>query len=706
MGSSMSGWGRRWWRPNVVGVAALCLAAPLVSAAAVPAAGPSNTYLLAVASNDLSAVTADVTRGGGQVLQAFPVASAVQVSLPAGVAPPAGAVVVPDQEFTFAGVPAAATADPVNTYRGTIADHDGLDGAGVTVAVVDTGVADTGEVTVEHVNVSGGPTGDGLGHGTFLAGLIAGNGASSRGAYQGVAPGATVLDVQVATADGSTSMSQVLAGLQAVADRQATDPSVKVLSLALSTGSPLPPWLDPLTRALERLWARGITVVVAAGNDGADAVTSPASDPTLLAVGSTDEKKTPARSDDTVADFSAFGRTFGATRPDVVVPGVSLVSLRAPGSVADQENPDSRVLSSYFKGTGTSMSSAVAAGAVAALTAVRPQLGPNDVKRLLVGTAYDSQNLSVRTGAGAGEVDLARAARTDVSDTPRLKFEAWSTRYAPYESDAAAWADFTEAWAAGSLRAVVAAWVRLSPQARRWAANAWSLAVLGQSLSMDDADFAARRWAARRWAIQHWSARRWADNEWVARRWAVVDWDARRWAGDVWSARRWAADDWLAFAWMLRTDPTDPVIAGLWQNEDWVARRWAARRWADVEWVARRWAADAWDARRWADYVWDARRWAADDWEARRWADTDWSARRWADEYWTARRWAEEGWAARRWADDLWSARRWADTDWAARRWAAGDWDARRWAEFTFEARRWASEDWSARRWAVTGWVQ
>ena len=219
--------------------------------------------------------------------------------------------------------------------------------------------------------------GDGLGHGTFLSGLIAGNGAASHGDYRGVAPDAKVLDVQVAMPDGCTSLSHVLAGLQAVSDARAADPSVKVVSLALSTGSPLPPYLDPLTRGLRTAVGRGMTVVVASGNDGPNTVTSPAADPALLAVGATDDKQTGDRADDAVADFSAYGRSFGVMRPDVVAPGTSLVSLRAPGSLADVENPNASVgIDKYFKGTGTSMASAVTAGAAAALVGARQSLRP------------------------------------------------------------------------------------------------------------------------------------------------------------------------------------------------------------------------------------------------------------------------------------------------------------------------------------------
>ncbi|MDZ7578545.1 MAG: S8 family serine peptidase [Candidatus Nanopelagicales bacterium] len=614
----------RSWRTLLVSAAAFALVLPL-GVGTPGASAVTSEHLLSVPEGQIEHVTAAVQESGGTVLESFEVASALLVQLPNGARIPEDATVVPDVAMRFQAADAATgTPSPpaANTYRDTIGASSSLDGSGVTVALVDTGVADTGETRVTHVNVSDGPDGDGLGHGTFLSGIIAGDGASSGGAYSGVAPGARILDVQVAMPDGSTSLSKVLSGLQEVADRSAGDRTIKVVSLALSSGSPLPPNADPLTSALDRLWSRGLTVLVAAGNGGPKSVTSPASDPTLIAVGAVAENRTASRSDDTVADFSAYGKKFGSMRPDIAAPGVSLVSLRAPGSVADTENPDSRVLDKYFTGTGTSMSEAVAAGAAAALLGARPGLTPDQVKRLLVGTAYSAAGLT--KGAGAGGLDLAAAAAAEVASTRPLPAAERSTRFAPDEADASTWAAFAAAWADGDLQAVIDAWKALSPQTRRWAASTWSLAVLERALATSEDDFELRVWEGRRWATEKWQGRRWATDEWVGRRWADEDWAGRRWAGrrwadEVWEGRRWAEDDWLAVAW-------------------------TGRRWASTDWAGRRWADEAWAGRRWADFDWSGRRWADEVWEGRRWADVAWAGRRWATEVWNGRRWAVTGW--------------------------------------------------------------
>ncbi|HTL22413.1 MAG TPA: S8 family serine peptidase, partial [Mycobacteriales bacterium] len=419
----------------------------------------------------------------------------------------------------------------------------------------------------------------GYGHGTFVAGLVAGDGTSSDGAYAGVAPAASVLDVRVAHADGTSDLVTVLKGLQVVAQH----PEVSVVNHSLSSGSPLPYQLDPLTIALESLWAHGATVVVPAGNDGADgrgSVSSPGIDPVLLTVGGLDESGTAARDDDAVASWSGQGPApQGVQKPDLVAPGAHVVSVGAVGSQVWDANPGSHVGTAYLKGSGTSFATAVTSGAVAALVAARPDLTPDQVKTLLSKTAY-------RVGApqweaGRGGLDLAAA----LSDrTPRSAENA-----EPFPGDPAVMQALIAAIVSGDEDAAASSWALLSPEARQWA---------------------ARQWAASSWAARQWSARQWA-----ASSWADISWEARQWA-----ARQWAASSWAA-------------------------RQWAARQWSDEEWAARQWSARQWSARQWSARQWSDDEWAARQWSARQWSDQDWSARQWSARQWSARQWTATGWA-------------------------------------------------------------
>jgi serine protease AprX len=471
------------------------------------------------------------------------------------------------------------------------------EGAGVTIAVVDTGVADSTDFgnRLRHHDVSGswseGELRDPYGHGTFVAGAAAGDGSASGGRYAGVAPGADVLDIRVSDDDGRTDLATVLKGLQ-----KADELGADIVNVSLSSASRLPYQIDPLTVALARLWAKGAVVVVPTGNEGGHkaTITSPGIDPRLLTVGSLDEQLTADRSDDVVAPFSGTGPApQGVAKPDLVAPGRSVVSLRAVGSVVDTQNPSAVVADSYFRGSGTSFSTAVVSGAAAVLLQQRGQLTPDQVKSLVLGTAYGAPGFGDAREAGRGGLDLTAALAAPAPAVDPADSDA------PPAGDEEAWLAFLDAVLDGDRKAAAKSWSALSPEAHRWAAHRW----------------AAHRWAAHRWAADNWSAHRWAGNGVGEQEWEMRLWAAHRWAAHRWAAHRWADEGW------------------------------SAHRWADQQWSAHRWAAHRWAAHRWAEGEWSAHRWAESEWSAHRWADADWSAHRWASQNWSAHRWAASRWS-------------------------------------------------------------
>jgi serine protease AprX len=543
-------------------------AVAVVAATAVPAVATASTPPRAwqdvvVTGAGAEAAATTVTAAGGRVLASLPLVHGVAARLPVGAYLGPEWNVAPQRELRVAAAPTAVTAGGAAPLRATLGlPENGNEGRGVTVAVVDTGIADVPDLAgqvADRVDVTGTGAGDGYGHGTFMAGLIGGTGAASGGAYRGVAPGAELVDVKVADAEGSTDLITVLRGLQWVSRHR-----VDVLNLSLSSNSPLPYQIDPLTQALEALWRKGVTVVVPSGNDGPDtgSVTSPGSDPTLLTSGGLDEHGTADRADDVVGVWSGRGPTWqGDAKPDLVAPGGHVVSVRSPGSVVDTTNPQARVGTDYVRGSGTSMGTAVTSGVVAAVLGKRPQLRPDAVKSLLTATAYDAAGLTAAAGGGAGGLDAARA----LEQAPR-----WSASRSEVQRerdnatvgrDAKRWADLEKAMTDGDAVAAEAAWNRLSGGSRDWSARAWA-----------QLDPAARAWAARAWAARAWAG---ADSEWAARAWAARAWAARAWASDEWAARAWAGDDWAARAWAARA---------------WASTDWAARAWASNEWAARAWA--------------------------------------------------------------------------------------------------------------------
>ena len=533
--------------------AVLSVAAPAAGPAA-PAAGPLRDVVVTSTSASVSAVAEAVRTAGGTVRDALPLAGGVHAALPAGAVLPASFAVVDDAPLSLASGRVASSAREGTAVR----DALGLgaaagQGAGVTIAVLDTGVADSADLDgrLSHYDVSGswddGEPRDPYGHGTFVAGVAAGDGTSSGGRYAGAAPGAHVLDVRVADEAGETDLSTVLRGLEKAAELGAD-----VVNLSMSSGSPLPHQVDPLTVALDRLWARGVVVVVPTGNDGParGSVTSPGSDPTLLTVGALDENLTADRGDDTVPAFSGRGPTLqGDAKPDLVAPGRSLVSLRAPGSTVDVAHPEAVVEGAYFRGSGTSFATAVTSGAAALLLEERPGLSPDQVKALVSGTAYAAKGLKQARDAGAGGLDVAAALRAPAPAVAPAEVEA------PPPGDVEQWHALLQALMDGDRAAAAQAWSRLSPEGHRWAGHRWA--------GIDP--------VGHRWARDAWSGHRWAGADGSA-----AEWQQRFWAANAWAASQWASDSFVGHRW----------AGHRWGSDDWAGHRWAGHRWADDQWAA------------------------------------------------------------------------------------------------------------------------
>ncbi|MDP9793088.1 serine protease AprX [Catenuloplanes nepalensis] len=551
------------WKPGTVSSrrrGALVAAALIITSTAVPLSVAPAGAQAAPGWRDVvvtgpSGAADAVVAAGGEVIASLPVAGGVAARLPGDARLDSRWFVAPQRELRVAAASGTTPAVTAATLRDTLGLPDGgTGGAGVTVAVVDTGIADVpdlaGRVT-RRLDFTGTGDGDGYGHGTFMAGLIAGSGAASGGAYRGVAPAASLIDIKVADATGSTDLITVLRGLQWVSEHSR---QVDVLNLSLSSGSTLPYQVDPLNQALRSLWYRGVTVVVPSGNDGPDAgtVTAPGNDPLLLTVGGLDDGGTAGRDDDVVGVWSGRGPTFqGDAKPDLVAPGGHVVSLRSPGSVVDTTAPQARVGDQYFKGSGTSMATAVASGIVAVALAEQPKLRPDSVKSLFTGTAYAAPGLTRAAGGGSGGLDAARILK-EASKWRSTGAEHAQTRdMATLARDAKQWAAFETVLLKGDAAAATAAWEKLSPASRDWAARSWA-----------QLDPAARSWAARAWAARSWAG---AGEEWAARSWAARSWATRTWAADEWTARAWAARSWAGADWAARS---------------WASDRWSARSWA------------------------------------------------------------------------------------------------------------------------------
>ena len=327
----------------------------------------------------------------------------------------------------------------------------GVDGTGIGVAVIDSGIigwhddlADGrgGQRVVDYVDFSsdavdfpGGVAGDstvpedGFGHGTHVAGIIAGNGADSGGGITGIAPRAQLIVLKVLDAAGRGHTSDVIAAIDYAVSRRAAF-NIRVINLSIAAPIYESYTVDPLTLAAERAVRAGITVVAAAGNNGRSrdgrvqygGITAPGNAPWVLTVGASSHMGTAARADDTIPPFASRGPTAfdQAAKPDIVAPGVGIESLAAPGSSLYETGTAYLVRGTvptgpmpYMSLSGLSMSAAVVSGTTALMMQANPQLTPNAVKAILQYTAQVYAGYDALTeGAGflnaKGAIALAR----------------------------------------------------------------------------------------------------------------------------------------------------------------------------------------------------------------------------------------------------------------------------------------------------------
>jgi Subtilase family len=489
------------WRACAAAIAAL---APL--SAAVPAAeGATRGTRVVVVSQPGSPEAAQkaVTTAGGRVLRRVELVNGVVARVPVralGTVRDARGVRVVHADRQFRLHSAEADGSPAGFTLAQVRETMGLDaatansgGEGVDVALIDSGItpvlglddpdkvvngpdlsSDADEAALRHL--------DAFGHGTHLAGII---GAEGSG-VSGVAPGSRLVNVKVADREGGTSLSRLIAAMDwVVRNRSRNGLNIRVMNLAFGAEVLGGYRDDPLALAVEQAWRRGIVVVVAAGNGGNDSqsLDSPAYDPYVVAVGAQDALGTVSRDDDVVAEFSSRGSS--ERSPDVLAPGVGIVSLGVPGSHLDNLFPQARIGEGGFRGSGTSQSAAAASAALAALLQDRPALNPDEAKAVLRASA-DPLDGADHTLQGEGAIDILAASSEPVAPDAEQNWK-----------HARGGGPWRGRGALGSELAVE------HPNASRWSASRWSASR-----------WSASRWSASRWSASRWSASRWSGAEW------------------------------------------------------------------------------------------------------------------------------------------------------------------------------------------------
>ncbi len=395
-----------------------------------------------------------------------------------------------------------------------------LSGQGIDIAIIDSGITPVQGLDGEGKIINGPDLStdganpnlahlDLYGHGTHLAGILAGNdGTNADGSsphFTGIAPDARLVNLKVADAKGVTTIPQIVAAIEwAILNKDANGMNIRVLTLAF--GYEGPEYLsDPISAAVEEAWANGIVVVVAGGNRGNDnyGLDNPAVDPFVMATAGTDHGSPTDFGDDRIAQWSSNGN--GRRDPDIAAPGRSIVSLRVPGSYADSHYPNSRIGERFAVASGTSQASAVLAGSIALLLEHDQTLTPDEIKALLTDNA---RNVAPgRDKDGSGRLSLNRA--------------IWSLRVHGYP------------WFAGQYfeRAPVPA--GFGTEKGGWAGNGWS----------------GSGWSGAGWSGAGWSGSGWSGAGWSGSGWSGAGWSGNGWSGSGWSGAGWSGSGWSGTGW-------------------------------------------------------------------------------------------------------------------------------------------------------------
>lgn len=349
------------------------------------------------------------------------------------------------------------------TVGADIANNNGWTGQGITVAVIDSGISDhpdlydqygRSRVIYNESFVQSEDPSDRYGHGTHVAGIIAGNGASSLNDSNhvlGVSPDVYLVNLKVLDQNGNGNDAQTIAAIERAISLK-DQYNIKVINLSQGRGIFEGYAQDPLCQAVEAAYNAGIVVVVSAGNygrndnqgiNGYGTITAPGNDPFVITVGAMNTRGTAVEADDLIATYSSRGPTFldHIVKPDIVAPGNQIVSLSDPNSTLFNAVPQAAVFAqttnknSYYIMSGTSMAAPVVSGAVTLMLQKDPTLSPDTVKGRLMGTAnknfvpgytwYDAtvganrylqQDLFT---VGAGYLNIPAAlASTDTATTP------------------------------------------------------------------------------------------------------------------------------------------------------------------------------------------------------------------------------------------------------------------------------------------------
>jgi serine protease AprX len=463
--------------------------------------------------------------------------------------------------------PAALLTSFNQSIRAERAWASGWTGKGIGVAVIDTGIRgdlpDFRASETDHtsrvvasavVNPAADDANDTFGHGTHIAGLIAGNGTNRdagdplKGRYAGVAPDAHLIAIKADDGHGAATVADVIDGLQFAVDFR-RDYNIRVVNLSLRSTSSESYKTDPLAAAAEQAVFAGLVVVAAAGNDGQQTGAvdyAPANDPFVLTVGGVDDKGTKDIADDQLAPWSSRGRTQdGLNKPDVVAPGSRLVSTLSPGSDYASLCPQCVTSDGYFRVGGTSMAAAVVSGEVAQLLQAFPAMTPALVKATIT-----KRTRAVEESASATS-DLVDGSGQPVPTTVTVTTTITGAEAA---TDKAILNPTTVPTTAPAISTLLDPLTKEIDWARAsWTRASWTTAVDGMRAS---------------WTRASWTRASWTRASWTATRQSCTDFERASWTRASWTDAEiaWAKDQCVLM---------DPTRAS-WTRASWTRASWTS----------------------------------------------------------------------------------------------------------------------------------
>jgi len=425
--------------------------------------------------------------------------------------------ITPDSAVELAGGPSFSNKQKWALVSGVSKFWRGMEAglAPPAIAIVDSGVqgnrADFGggaqiRKSVVLTNLPNNSAGDGRGHGTFVAGIAAGQAPD----YAGALPGAPIVSLDVMDDKGMANTSDVIAAADWIYQNKALY-NIKVANFSLHSSVPSSFMYDPLDKAVEKLWFSGVTVVAAAGNYGVAGKASgvlyaPGNDPFVITVGANDIDGSVGTNDDVSAPWSAYGYTAdGFAKPDIGAPGRYMIGPVPTTSTLLSERPAQARGTGYMELSGTSFAAPLVAGVASYMMALNPTWTPDQVKGALMVTAKKLPS-AAPLSLGVGEMDAPAATDAVNPPNPNLALKRFVTTDSTGSTlfDAASWANTAKA----------------------------------------DASWASASWASASWASASWASASWASASWASASWASASWASTAEASASWASASWASSSY------------------------------------------------------------------------------------------------------------------------------------------------------------------